>query len=481
MYKSMKKAPKLFISYSWSSPEFENWVLNIATELRENGVDVVLDKWDLKEGNESTSFMEQMVNSPDINKVLIISDKNYMEKANVRFGGVGIEAQIISKEIYERTNQSKFVVAITEKDENNKPYIPTYYTSRMYIDFCDPSEYHTGFEKLLRWIFDKPLYKKPELGNAPQFLNDNDKISLGTTFLKRRVENAFREKKEYAYGCFNEYLTVFSSNLEKFRIKYENEKQYTSDFLDSINAFLLYREEFLQLCNIIFMYDFSKSTIKPLHNFFESLISYRNKPDNIESRTEKDFDNYKFIIHELFLHFITLCIKFDKFSYINDFLNEEYYNLKENIIDYTKFNQYIATVHKLKENYFSPIGTLLQERIRNYDTLKFHEIMQTDFILYIRSYLMNISSLQNYNHFNDVWCPDTNIFADNYYSCYPIFKKSQSIKYFENFKQVLGIESKTELVDLLNRFKSGEIEEIRWKFRSLKSSVLIGIDNISTK
>lgn len=43
-------APKLFISYSWSSPEHEQWVVDLAAELRESGVDVILDKWDLKEG-----------------------------------------------------------------------------------------------------------------------------------------------------------------------------------------------------------------------------------------------------------------------------------------------------------------------------------------------------------------------------------------------------------------------------------------------
>ena len=36
--------PKLFVSYSWTSPEHEEWVLNLATELRDHRVDVVLDK-----------------------------------------------------------------------------------------------------------------------------------------------------------------------------------------------------------------------------------------------------------------------------------------------------------------------------------------------------------------------------------------------------------------------------------------------------
>lgn len=41
------KTPKVFISYSWSSDEL---VLDLAKRLVAHGVDVVLDKWDLKEG-----------------------------------------------------------------------------------------------------------------------------------------------------------------------------------------------------------------------------------------------------------------------------------------------------------------------------------------------------------------------------------------------------------------------------------------------
>jgi len=34
--------PKAFVSYSWSSPDHESWVLNLATQLVESGVDVLL-------------------------------------------------------------------------------------------------------------------------------------------------------------------------------------------------------------------------------------------------------------------------------------------------------------------------------------------------------------------------------------------------------------------------------------------------------
>ena len=91
---------KTFISYSWTTPEHEEWVLHLATQLVESGVDVILDKWHLREGNDSYTFMEKMVTDPNVKKVMMICDKAYAEKADKKESGVGIETQIISSEVY---------------------------------------------------------------------------------------------------------------------------------------------------------------------------------------------------------------------------------------------------------------------------------------------------------------------------------------------------------------------------------------------
>ncbi len=44
--------PKVFISYSWTSEEHKDWVLRMAERLVGDGVDVVLDRWDFKEGHD---------------------------------------------------------------------------------------------------------------------------------------------------------------------------------------------------------------------------------------------------------------------------------------------------------------------------------------------------------------------------------------------------------------------------------------------
>ena len=163
------KIPKIFISYSWSSDAL---VLELANRLVSHGVDVVLDKWDLKEGNDKYEFMERCVNDSSITKVLIICDKAYAQKANDRTGGVGDETVIISSEVYGNARQEKFIPIIAERDEEGKEYVPTYIKTRIYIDLSNPEKYEEEYEKLLRNIYEKPQFVKPPLGKKPEWLDE---------------------------------------------------------------------------------------------------------------------------------------------------------------------------------------------------------------------------------------------------------------------------------------------------------------------
>lgn len=160
--------PKIFISYSWSSPDHEAWVIELAEEMSAAGIHVIFDKWDLREGQESTAFMEQMVSDPTVTKVLLICDKVYAEKADGRRGGVGTEAQIISSKIYQSASNTKFVAVVRERDDEGKAHLPTYYTSRIYIDLSDSANYASEFDRLIRWAYDQPLHVRPLLAkNLP--------------------------------------------------------------------------------------------------------------------------------------------------------------------------------------------------------------------------------------------------------------------------------------------------------------------------
>ena len=157
--------PRVFISYSWSSEKYKSMVLRLAENLRHDGVNVIVESWDLKSGYDKYYFMEHSVEIAD--KVLILCDLGYVEKANNRTGGVGDETSIITPDVYGNNKQEKFIPVLME----GKDVVPRYLKGRIGVDFT-PGDRNKKYRDLLRVIFDRPIEKKPELGQPPKWLDE---------------------------------------------------------------------------------------------------------------------------------------------------------------------------------------------------------------------------------------------------------------------------------------------------------------------
>jgi hypothetical protein len=476
------EAPKLFISYSWSSPIHEQWVLDLASELRESGVDVILDKWDLKEGYDAVAFMEKMVTDPEIKKVAIVSDEIYAAKADGRAGGVGTETQIISKEVYENQEQDKFVAVVAQKDEVGKPYLPTYYKSRIYIDLSEPDKYGENFEKLLRWVFDKPLYVKPDLGKKPSFLDKGESISLGTTANFKRAVDAIRNNKAYALGALDEYLNTFAENLERFRIK-KSEGEFDDAVVKSIEDFLPHRNEAIQLFVTISQYAANDENIQKMHRFFESLVPYMNRPEHVRQWNEWDFDNFIFIVHELFLYAVAVLIKHERFDQANFLMEQKYYMPgnsdygRDIMVSFIVFRKYMRSLeHRNKRlglRRLSVRADLLKERSSG-TGVEFRDLMQADFVLYLRA------ELEAEGDFG-TWWPETLLYLGHFHSPFEIFARAVSNKYFDKVKCLLAIDSPADLEGLMNAYKEDKRRLPRWEFESFSPSALLGYDQLAKR
>lgn len=474
--------PKLFISYSWSNPTHEQWVIDLANELTESGVHVILDKWDLKEGHDSVAFMEKMVTDPQIKKVAIICDEIYASKADGRAGGVGTETQIISREVYENQEQGKFVAIISEKDSQGKAFLPTYYKSRIYIDLSEPDNYTDNFDKLLRWIYDKPLYTRPSIGNRPSFLDESDSISLGTTATYKRAISAIKESKPFASGALDEYLSTFVSNLEKFRIT-EKKGEFDDQVVENIDKFTPYRNEAVTLFIALAQYAPTEENILKLHRFFEALIPYMSGPENANSWSEWDFDNFKFIIHELFLYAIAILTKYEKFREVNILLTQQYYLAgrtdygKDAMVGYEVFREYLRSLehrnNRLELRRLSIHADLLEQRSKA-SGIEFRYLMQADFILFLRN---GIQQTDPYTR----WFPDTLLYVGRFHSAFEVFARSSSKSYFEKAKYVLGIDKLSDLNELMNAYDTGQKKLPTWQYESFSPSVLLGFEQLATK
>lgn len=150
---------KVFISYSWTPEENKNKTLELAKKLDEAGIEVILDQTHLKFGYDKYVFMEKMVTDTSLDKVLIVCNKDYAEKANNRSGGVGDESMIITPEFYGKIEQTKFIPIVFEKDSQGNAYLPCYLKRIMYVDLSDDINYNKNFYSLLKQ-FREPILKK---------------------------------------------------------------------------------------------------------------------------------------------------------------------------------------------------------------------------------------------------------------------------------------------------------------------------------
>lgn len=139
----------VFISYSWDSPEHKTWVRRFANDLQKNGVNVWLDQFEIRLGDDVTKFMERAVTEADY--VLLVCTENFGQKANERQGGVGYEQAIVTSEILNsRPIRGRFVCMLRQGAPSSA--LPRYMQSRLWVDCRDDSRYSNALDQILEHV-----------------------------------------------------------------------------------------------------------------------------------------------------------------------------------------------------------------------------------------------------------------------------------------------------------------------------------------
>jgi hypothetical protein len=154
--------PKAFISYSHDSLEHKKWVLELAIRLRNNGIDAIIDQFELKPGDDVPHFMETNLAKAD--KVLMICSERYVDKANKGEGGVGYEKMIVTSNLLKRIDENKIIPIVRQDGEMD---LPTFLKSKLYINFSKNDDFEFSYDNLVRTIHNSPLFEKPSVGNNP--------------------------------------------------------------------------------------------------------------------------------------------------------------------------------------------------------------------------------------------------------------------------------------------------------------------------
>lgn len=406
--------PKVFLSYSWTSLGHENWVRELAERLRSDGVDAVLDKWHLREGQDKNLFMEQMVTDPQVKKVLCICDRAYVEKANARRGGVGTESLIISEEVYRKVDQNKFIPVVRERGEDGEPYLPVFFKARIYVDLCEHPGFESEYEKLLRSIFDRPEHKPPPLGNPPAHIFDDDQVPLRTAHKFRRIQQAVLDGKPHVRGLLCDYFDSFVDSLEDFRVHLTGSQDALDEpIVESIRKFLPQRDDFIDVVTFLARYEQNRFFVDLLVETFERIAAYRLHKRELGFCYDVSMDNYKFIGYELFLYVVAVLVRQRRHEDAVQLLQHEYHvrdlsGEEHRQGTYAIFNEYRRSLeehrkNRLQLNRLSVTADLLKERATRTD-IRFSDLVQTDAVLFLRGWVHSPSR-------GSRWFPHCIVFA----------------------------------------------------------------------
>lgn len=137
-------------------------MLELATRLRNVGVDAALDQWDLGPGDDIPRFMERHLASAD--RVLMICIESYVKKADAGTGGVGYEKMIVTADLMRSIDSNKVIPIIRQHGTHSRP---TFLHTKFFLDFSREDEYELSFDNLTRTLHNAPLFVKPEIANTP--------------------------------------------------------------------------------------------------------------------------------------------------------------------------------------------------------------------------------------------------------------------------------------------------------------------------
>jgi SEFIR domain len=150
---------RVFISYSGTSPKHKQWVATLATYLRTNGIDARLDQWHLRKGMDLPQWMTNELHLSE--RVIIISDSRYTDRADKRHGGVGWETMLIQGDISQLPPDTQKYIVIVRENEFSKG-LPIYLRTRFCLHWADDSDENEMRTDLLRELYNVEL--APPLG-----------------------------------------------------------------------------------------------------------------------------------------------------------------------------------------------------------------------------------------------------------------------------------------------------------------------------
>jgi hypothetical protein len=440
-----KKIPKVFISYSWTSSDHADRVKYLAERLSVEHIEVRIDIWDLREGHDVIGFMESMVTDPEIDKVLIIIDEEYVRKADSRSSGAGTEAMIMSSEIYNKQKQEKFIPILYTLGLDKKAVLPVFLKNRKYIDMSDDDKFERHFDQLIRNIHDLPLEKRPPIGDFPErILEENVSYQKIETII-RQIKLINSQDHARAEALFKSFTEEFIKILMQYSIV-PGSANYEDEIEKSISEMKSIRDFYITFLDAIVSLGCDMADI--IINFFCSIFNAIFVEGHVSSYSWPERDNFKFLIWEMYICTIAFLIYYEKYDEIHRVTHVTYFlrlntNTDEIAANFTIFRPHMEAIEsRLKQKKGSDkinlAASMLITREKMPILLK-EKLIEADLLLCQLSYIFfyEKGSLSS-----DFWFPLTYIYQNGSLS---IWKRLISKRYCEKVLPMYGVTNIDEL------------------------------------
>ena len=155
----MSENPKVFISYSHESTDFEEKVLEFSNRLRSEGIDASIDLYEEAPSEGWPRWMENQIRESDY--VLVLCSKSYYDKfySDKKGKGVTWEVSIVYQMLYDSFADTKKFIPVFF-NEGDSDYIPTPLKHFTYYNIGTQA----GYEKLYWRLRGVTKTQKPPLG-----------------------------------------------------------------------------------------------------------------------------------------------------------------------------------------------------------------------------------------------------------------------------------------------------------------------------
>lgn len=147
--------PTCFISYAWDTSEHQRWVMQLAKDLRNADIDVLLDRWNVVPGSNLDRYIEHIM---DTNFVIIVGTPSLLQKyaSTASDSVLKAELEMVNMRLRQTSEYGHTILPILLDGEVNTSF-PPQAQKLIYVDFKQTNQYFVQLFDMIWRLFNLPF------------------------------------------------------------------------------------------------------------------------------------------------------------------------------------------------------------------------------------------------------------------------------------------------------------------------------------